>query len=102
MTSKAALFVCLQLVAISAIVCQQQLRALASDPKFDATVSDELAKNVLQFAQEMGTSVLQNSDKPTEIFSPLSIYAVLSMILLGANGQTYNELMRLLNLNSSG
>lgn len=70
------------------------------DPKFDARISQVLAKNVLQLAQEIGTTVLQDSDKQTEIFSPLSIYTVLSMIMMGSNGQTFQELMTLLKINN--
>lgn len=102
---KLALFSYHLFAAISLILCQrvnQQLRSnsLEHDPKFDARVSDVLARNVLQFAQEIGTSILQDSDKASEVFSPLSIFTALSMLLLGSNGQTYQELMSLLKLNN--
>lgn len=74
--------------------------ALDNDPRFDARVSDLLAQNVLQLAQEIGTTVLQDSDQPTEVFSPLSIYAALSMLMMGSNGQTFQELMSLLKMNN--
>lgn len=98
MSLKVLLFGCLQLAIISAIVCEQT-NHIESDPKFDARRSDALARNVLQFAQEMGTSILQSSNKSTEVFSPLSIYALLSMILLGSSGRTYNEIANILKLN---
>lgn len=78
-----------------------QLNSLETDdPRFDARVSDLLAKNMLQLSQEIGTTILQNSDKPSEVFSPLSIYTALSILLMGANGQTFQELMGLLKINS--
>lgn len=70
------------------------------DPRFDARVSDSLAKNVLQLAQEIGTTLLQDSDKQTEVFSPLSIYTALSVLLMGANGQTFQELKSLMKINN--
>lgn len=71
-----------------------------NDPKSDAWVSELLAKNMLQLSQEIGTTILQDSDKPTEVFSPLSIYTALSILLMGANGQTFQELMSLLKINN--
>lgn len=75
-------------------------QSLEEDPRFDARVSELLAKNMLQLSQEIGTTILQDSDKPTEVFSPLSIYTALSILLMGANGQTRQELMGLLKINS--
>lgn len=70
------------------------------DPRFDARVSELLAKNMLQLSQEIGTTILQDSDKPTEVISPLSIYTALCILLMGANGQTFQELMGLLKISS--
>lgn len=100
---KASVFGSLQFAAIiSVIVCQQSSRTNShNDAQFDAQIADELSGNVLQFAQNMANTILRDTNKKTEVFSPLSIYAVLSMILLGSNGQTYNELIRLLQLNNS-
>lgn len=69
---------------------------LANDPRYDARVSALVARDVLQLAQEIGTTVLKNSNEQAVVFSPLSIFGVLSILLLGSNGQTYNELMNLL------
>lgn len=60
-----------------------QLAPWADDPRFDARVSELLAKNMLQLSQEIGTTILQDSDKATEVFSPLSIYTALSILLMG-------------------
>ncbi|XP_031617154.1 serine protease inhibitor 28Dc [Contarinia nasturtii] len=71
----------------------------STDPRFDARVSELLASNMLKLSQEIGTTVLQDSDK-TEIFSPLCIYSALSTLLMGANGQTFQELMNVLKINN--
>ena len=73
---------------------------LGNDPRFDARVSELLAKNVLQLSQEIGTTILQDSDRSTEVISPLSIYMALSILLMGSNGQTFNELMNLLKISN--
>lgn len=74
--------------------------ALQNDPRFDARVSELLARNVLQLAQEIKTTILQDSDRSTEVISPLSIYMALSTLLMGSNGQTFYELMNLLKISS--
>lgn len=71
-----------------------------SDPRFDARVSNLLSQKVLQFAQDVGRVVLKDSQAKTEVFSPLSIWGALSLVLLGASGQTHRELMNLLNFNT--
>lgn len=73
---------------------------LESDPRFDARISELLAKNVLQLSHEIGTTILQDSDKATEVISPLSIYTALSILLMGSNGQTFQELASLLKVNN--
>lgn len=73
---------------------------LERDPRFDARISELLAKNVMQLSQEIGTAILQDSDKPTEVISPLSIYTALSILLMGSNKQTFGELMSLLKINN--
>lgn len=75
-------------------------KELENDPRFDARISELLAKNVLQLSQEIGTTILQDSDRSSEVFSPLSIYMALSILLMGSNGQTYNELMNLLKISN--
>lgn len=75
--------------------------ALQNDPRFNARISEMLAKNVLQLSQEIGTTILQDSDRPTEVISPLSIYMALSILLMGSNGPTFYELMHILKINDS-
>lgn len=92
------------LLATVFLVCGEDTHSsqwnLADDPRFDARVSEILAKNVLQLSQEITTAVLQDSDKPMEVISPLSIYTALSILLMGANGQTFQELMSLMKINN--
>lgn len=95
--------ICYLFISVSFVYTDDQPSATneaGSDPKFDARISDLLSKNILQFAQEIGTTILQDSDKKTEVFSPLSIYSALSMLLMGSNGQTFQELMNLLKVNN--
>lgn len=75
-------------------------RTEEDDSRFDARISELLAKNMLQLSQEIGTTILQDSDKASEVFSPLSIYTTLSILLMGANGHTFQELMNLLKINN--
>lgn len=95
--------ICSYAVAIGMIVCaddaNNKLTTLESDPRFDARISELLSKNMLQLSQEIVTAILQNSDNPSEVVSPLSIYTALSILLMGSNGQTFNELMSLLKIN---
>lgn len=71
----------------------------AHQPRFDARVSALVSRDVLQLAQDIGTTVLKTSNEKAVVFSPLSIFGVLSTLLMGSNGQTYSELMRLLKFN---
>lgn len=67
------------------------------DPNFDPRISELVSQNVLQLANDIGKEVIKQ--KPAEksvVFSPLSIFAVLSSLQLGSKGKTYDELMRLL------
>lgn len=61
-------------------------------------VSELIASNVLTLAHDIGQNILVESQSKSEVFSPVSIYSALSLLLLGANGQTFDELMRLMNL----
>lgn len=92
------------LLATVFLVCGEDTHSsqwnLADDPRFDARVSELLAKNVLQLSQEISNTILQDSDQPTQVLSPLSIYTALCILLMGSNGQTYQELMSLLKINN--
>lgn len=69
------------------------------EPRFDARVSALVSRDVLQLAQDIGATVMKTSTEKAVVFSPLSIFAVLSILLMGSSGQTYRELMDLLKFN---
>lgn len=69
------------------------------DPKFDSRTSQVISRNVLQLAQDIGRALSANNQKKSEVFSPLSIYGAMSLLLMGASGQTHDELIRLLRFN---
>lgn len=79
---------------------QSHPAALNNDPRFDARVSERIATNALDVAHDIGAAVLADSTKGSEVFSPLSIYSALSLLLLGASGSTFDELMRLMHFES--
>ena len=68
---------------------------------FDERVSDLIAETVLRFGHIVGQRMVEdNPDSKTEVFSPVSIMAVLSMLMLGAKGGSHKELQRLFGLES--
>lgn len=73
--------------------------AVSSDPKFNLQLSNDLATNVLQMAHDVGETLLRTRSEKTEVFSPLSIYGALSLLLLGSGGNTYQELLTIMGLN---
>lgn len=75
---------------------------LNNDPRFDAAVSARIAANALDVAHDIGVTVLaeEGSNKKAEVFSPLSIYSALSLLLLGASGSTFDELLRLMHFDT--
>lgn len=84
----------------SALAAQQSSSSnVVHEPRFDARVSALISRDILQLAQDIGTTVLKKSTEKAMAFSPLSIFGVLSILLMGSNGQTYNELMQLLKFN---
>ncbi|XP_034472227.1 serine protease inhibitor 28Dc [Drosophila innubila] len=58
----------------------------------DVVASDEIARNVLGFAQNLSRQIT-SSYRKTTIFSPLSIMSALALLLLGAKGRSYSELV---------
>lgn len=70
--------------------------AQARDEQFDPRISELVSQSVLQLANDIAKEVIKTSNPTSVVFSPLSIFAVLSTLLLGSNGKTYDELMRLL------
>lgn len=70
-----------------------------NEPRFDGRVSALISRDVLQLAQDIGTTVMKTSTDKSVVFSPLGIFSVLSALLMGSHGQTYSELMHLLKFN---
>ncbi|XP_037823418.1 serine protease inhibitor 28Dc [Lucilia sericata] len=73
-----------------------------SSKQVDERISDIIAENVLHFGHNLGLELaaLDPYAERSEIFSPLSIMAALSMLTLGAKGRSYQELKQLLGLDS--
>lgn len=73
---------------------------MMADPRFDVRLSNLLSQKVLQFAQDIGKVLLNDSNGKSEVFSPLSIFGATSLLLLGASGRTHQELMQLMGFES--
>lgn len=69
-----------------------------NDPRFNAQKSELIASNVLALAHDISRTLLVDSRAKAEVFSPISIYSALSLLLLGSNGQTFDELLQLMRL----
>ncbi len=50
-------------------------------------------------AHDVGETLLRTRNEKTEVFSPISIYGALSLLLLGSSGNTYQELLTVMGLN---
>lgn len=50
-------------------------------------------------AHDVAETLLRTRNEKTEVFSPLSIYGALSLLLLGSSGTTYQELLNVMGLN---
>lgn len=59
---------------------------------------DHTSRNVLNLAHKIGKSLLSSEGAKVLVYSPVSIAGALQLVLLGANGETYNELLQLLSV----
>lgn len=66
------------------------------DPRFNREISVEVANSVMNLAQKILQYAINNGNSKADIISPVSIAAALSMVELGANGETFTELSELL------
>ncbi|KAH8409362.1 hypothetical protein KR222_001794, partial [Zaprionus bogoriensis] len=57
----------------------------------NVAVSDEIARSVLRFGQNLSRQI-SASYRKTTIFSPLSVISALALLMLGATGRSYAEL----------
>lgn len=99
MATMKLVLLCYHLIATAVLVYANKPNTDLTNSHFDARVSQMLAKNVLQLSQEIGTTILQDSDRSAEVISPLSIYLALSILLMGSNGPTFYELLNILKIN---
>ncbi|EDW63979.1 serine protease inhibitor 28Dc [Drosophila virilis] len=58
----------------------------------DVAASDDIARHILTFAQNLSKQI-NSSNRKTTVFSPLSIMSALALLLLGAKGRSYTELI---------
>lgn len=49
-------------------------------------------------AHDVGETLLSSRSEKTEVFSPISIYGALSLLLLGSSGNTFQELLSVMGL----
>lgn len=63
--------------------------------KFDRQRSERIALSVLDLSQRLTENIISQSKRKYEIVSPISIASALQLVLLGAHGMTFNELMDL-------
>lgn len=66
------------------------------DPRFDREISVEVANSVMNLAQKILQYTINSGNPKADVISPVSIAAALSMVELGAKGQTFSELSELL------
>uniref|UniRef100_A0A1B0DJV5 Serpin domain-containing protein n=1 Tax=Phlebotomus papatasi TaxID=29031 RepID=A0A1B0DJV5_PHLPP len=59
---------------------------------------DHTSKNVMNLAHKIGKTLLASEDANVIVYSPVSIAGALQLVLLGSNGETYNELLQLLSV----
>lgn len=78
--------------------CLNEVNRTYNNKKLE--VSDDYKNAIKNFATDYALNITKNNLN-NEIFSPLSIVTCYSMLLEGANGETYNELRNVLGFNES-
>ena len=78
--------------------CLNEVNRTYNNKKLE--VSDDYKNAIKNFATDYALNITKNNLN-NEIFSPLSIVTCYSMLLEGANGETYNELRNALGFNDS-
>lgn len=69
---------------------------ISTESRFDLRASNSVSEAVLKLGHDIGTAVLRKSTDKAFVISPISIASALSLVLLGAKGETHQELMRLM------
>ncbi|XP_055386177.1 serine protease inhibitor 28Dc-like [Condylostylus longicornis] len=67
---------------------------------YDSPIAKNVSLSILHLAQQFSRHFQSNSLNGEQIFSPISIFSVLQLLLAGANGKTYNELNQFLSYHS--
>ncbi|XP_055915805.1 serine protease inhibitor 28Dc-like [Eupeodes corollae] len=68
------------------------------DIPYDQKTSELVAQSVMNFAHNLAVALDTNEYPNTQIFSPLSVMSALSILQMGANGNSYNQLSQLFAL----
>ncbi|XP_037927089.1 serine protease inhibitor 28Dc-like [Hermetia illucens] len=73
---------------------------IPTDPRYDPRISEFVSTKILQIAHNI---TMQYRDVPVKssIVAPVSIAGALALLLLGASGQTFNEIMHLCGFDQS-
>lgn len=66
------------------------------DPQFNLIASNDVSKSIFDLGNILTKQLLQTRNSKFEVISPLSIAAALNVVLLGAKGDTFNELLKTL------
>ena len=69
---------------------KQQSETSTVDDK--AEIANQIALGVLNLSQQLTAKILSSSSNNFEVMSPISIGSALQLVLLGAKGNTFNEL----------
>jgi hypothetical protein len=65
------------------------------DPNYDQKRSELIALTVLSLSKKLMSDILSSGTNKYEILSPISLSSALQLALLGAHGETYDELLSL-------
>ncbi|XP_070505476.1 serine protease inhibitor 28Dc [Chironomus tepperi] len=74
---------------------KQQSETSTVDSKTE--IANQIALGVLNLSQQLTSKVLSSSSNNFEVMSPISIGSALQLVLLGAKGNTFNELKEAMN-----
>lgn len=64
----------------------------SQDARFNLRISERVAQSVMNFAHDLAVALDKNEFPNTQIFSPLSIMESLSLLQMGAYGNSYKQL----------
>lgn len=82
-------------LCLSALIIALSLRFSYAELTTSEEIEEKVSDNVLQLANEIA-KIENRLNDDFVVFSPLSIFGAMNLLLLGANGNTRAELIRLL------